>query len=85
MHDGVDPDLERTIANLVRDGGYASRTDVLREGIGLVEQRDARLRALDDALARAGADADAGRVKPGSEIGARLRAKYEAQIEDHDA
>ena len=85
MRDSVDPDLEQSIAHLIREGGYASRIDVLREGVRLVEQRDARLRALDDTLARAVADADAGRVKPAAEVGSRLRAKYEALVKDHDA
>lgn len=68
-------------ANEVKSGRYDSKSEVLREGARLVQEREARLAALDAALARGIADADAGRVKPAAEVFDRLEAKYQAEAE----
>lgn len=70
---------ERLIETLVGSGRYQNASEVLREGLRLIEQREAReaarLRALQEA-ARAGfADLDAGRV----------RDVDDAALEDHIA
>lgn len=70
--------LEQYVAALVKTGRYHSRSEVLREGVRLVEEREKRLAALDAALARGLADAEAGRVKPIGAVAARLTAKYRA-------
>ena len=46
------PHLEHYVTTLVRDGRYQSRSEVLREGVRLVEEREKRLASLDAALAR---------------------------------
>jgi antitoxin ParD1/3/4 len=71
--------LEEVIADRVKTGRYGSRTDVLREGVRLVQEREARLAALDAAIASGLADADAERVTPMDEVFGRLQAKYEKQ------
>ena len=70
--------LESFVAKLVETGRYNSKSEVLREGIRLIQERETRLSVLDQALARGLADAEAGRVKPMSEVVARLEAKYQA-------
>ncbi len=70
--------LEAFVAKLVALGRYNSKSEVLREGVRLVQEREARLAALDTALARGIADADAGRVKPANKVFDRLAAKYRA-------
>ena len=70
--------LESFVAKLVETGRYNSKSEVLREGIRLIQEREARLAVLDQALARGLADADAGRVKPAGDVFARLEAKYQA-------
>jgi len=80
--------LEAFVAKLVKSGRYNSKSEVLREGIRLVQEREIRLAALDAALARGLADADAGRVTPAETVFAELRAKYQAmaeQAESHEA
>jgi antitoxin ParD1/3/4 len=72
------PQLESFVAKLVETGRYNSKSEVLREGIRLIQEREARLSVLDQALARGLADAEAGRIKPLSDVVARLEAKYQA-------
>lgn len=76
------PQLENYVTDLVKNGRYNSRSEVLREGIRLVEEREKRLAALDAAISRGLADADAGRVKPIEEVAGRLTSKYRKMAED---
>lgn len=75
--------LERYVTDLVESGRYSSRSEILREGMKLFKEREARLAQLDAALARGIADADAGRVTPideaFDEIRPELRSKAEAK------
>ena len=70
--------LESLVARLVESGRYNSKSEVLREGVRLVEEREAKLAALDASIARGLADAEAGRTKPAEEVFARLERKYRA-------
>lgn len=79
------PRWEDYVAELVKSGRYQSRSDVLREGVRLVEEREKRLAAIDAAIARGIDDADAGRVRPLEETAARLTAKYRRLAEDREA
>ena len=67
--------LESFVPKLVETGRYNSKSEVLREGICLMQEREARLAVLDQALARGLADAEAGRVKPIAGVVARLEQK----------
>ncbi|WP_457151540.1 type II toxin-antitoxin system ParD family antitoxin [Mesorhizobium sp. P5_C1] len=73
--------LEEIVNQLVSTGRYNSKSEVLREGVRLVEEREKRLAALDAALAKGISDADAGRIKPADEVLDRLEAKYRAMVE----
>lgn len=70
--------LEAVVTDLVANGRYNSKSEVLREGVRLVQEREAALRKLDAALALGLADIEAGRTKPAEEVFGRLIAKYEA-------
>jgi antitoxin ParD1/3/4 len=70
--------LEEFVAELVASGRYRSKSEVLQEGVRLIQEREARLADLDASIARGIADADAGRVKPAAEVFDRLEAKYRA-------
>jgi antitoxin ParD1/3/4 len=67
--------LESTVAKLVKQGRYNSKSEVLREGIRLVEEREKQLAKLNAALARGMADARAGRVHTADEVFRDLRAR----------
>jgi antitoxin ParD1/3/4 len=72
--------LEKVVAELVKRGRYNSKSEVLREGVRLVQERELKLAALDAALARGLADSEAGRVRPAEEVRERLTAKYRATV-----
>ena len=66
------------VEGLVRNGRYNSKSEVLREGVRLVQERETRL-ALDAAIARGIADADAGKIRPAEEVFVQLEAQYRAR------
>ena len=70
--------LEAVVSNLVENGRYNSKSEVLREGVRLVEEREAALARLNAALDEGVADVAAGRTRPAEEVFAELRAKYKA-------
>ena len=70
--------LENFVAGLVATGRYNSKSEVLREGVRLIQDREARLVALESSISRGLADADAGRTRPAGEAFDRLEAKYRA-------
>ena len=81
--------LESFVTKLVASGRYHSKSEVLREGVRLIWEREARLQerekklaALDASIARRLADADAGRVKPGSGVFDRLELAAKSQVTD---
>ena len=72
--------LERFVDELLRGGRYNSKSEVLREGVRLIQDREAKLAALDAAIARGLADVDAGRTTPMDEVFDRLEAKYKQML-----
>jgi len=67
--------LESFVARLVETGRYNSKSEVLREGVRLIQEREARLAALDASIMRGLADAEADRTSPAEEVFERLQAK----------
>jgi antitoxin ParD1/3/4 len=70
--------LEAFVAEAVETGRYGSRSEVLREGVRLVQERETQLAKLREAVARGIADAEAGRVTDAEIVFDRLIPKYEA-------
>ena len=73
--------LEAVVEDLVKNGRYNSKSEVLREGVRLVQEREAELAELNASLDRGIADVKAGRVRPAEEVFAELRAKYQAMVD----
>jgi antitoxin ParD1/3/4 len=71
--------LEKFVTELVATGRYNSKSEVLREGVRLIQEREVRLAALDASIARGVADAYAGRVKSTAEVFDRLESKLKAK------
>lgn len=72
--------LESFVSSLVATGRYNSKSEVLREGVRLIQDRETRLAALDASIVRGLADADGGRTIPVDEVFDRLEAKYRAMV-----
>ena len=73
--------LESFVNQLVKAGRYNSRSEILREGVRLIHERETRLAALDASIMRGMADAEAGRVHDLDAIASRLDAKYAAMTD----
>ena len=71
--------LEKFVTKLVATGRYHSKSEVLREGVRLIQDRETRLAALDASIARGVADADAGRLKSTSEVFDKLESQLRAK------
>jgi antitoxin ParD1/3/4 len=72
------PVLEKFVDTLVEKGRYGSKSEVIREGIRLVQERESRLAALDAAIELGLDDIRNGRTTPAEEVFDRLEAKYAA-------
>ena len=71
-------ELEAYVTGLVQAGRYGSHSEVLREGVRLVQERENQMAAVDAGIERGLADVAAGRVVAGHEVFDRLEAKYAA-------
>ncbi|NTS32286.1 type II toxin-antitoxin system ParD family antitoxin [Phyllobacterium sp. BT25] len=74
--------LEAVVERLIKSGRYNSKSEILREGIRLVDEREKRLAALDAALARGLEDVEAGRVRRAQDVFDELKARYTAMAKD---
>lgn len=70
--------LEIFVTGLVETGRYNSKSEVLREGVRLIQERETRLSALQASIARGLLDMEAGRATPAEHVFDRLEAKYQA-------
>jgi antitoxin ParD1/3/4 len=67
--------LETYVTKLVESGRYNSKSEVLREGVRLIQDRETRLAALDASIARGLADAESGRTRSAEDVFDELEAK----------
>lgn len=74
------PKLEEFVTALVATGRYNSKSEVLREGVRLIQDREARLAAYDAAIMEGVREADAGLGTPAEDVFARLRDKYRSML-----
>ena len=65
--------LEAVVNDLVKNGRYNSKSEVLREGVRLVQEREAALQQLWAELEKGLEDVAAGRTRPAEEVIAELR------------
>ena len=68
--------LDKVVADLVENGRYNSKSEVLREGVRLVQEREARFRELDASIRLAIAEADTQGWLSEEEVFAELEARY---------
>jgi antitoxin ParD1/3/4 len=72
------PVLEKFVDTLVETGRYNSKGEVIREGIKLVQEREARSAALHAEIELGLDDIRARKTFPAQEVFDRLEAKYTA-------
>lgn len=72
--------LEEFVTTLVATGRYNSKSEVLREGVRLIQDREAQLAAFDAVIMEGVREADAGLGTPAEEVFDRLQSKYRAMI-----
>lgn len=68
--------LEQVVTDLVKEGRYGSKSEVLRTGVRLVQEREAALASLLAKLDEGIADVEAGRVRPLEDVAAELKARF---------
>jgi antitoxin ParD1/3/4 len=68
--------LEAYVDTLVASGRYNSKSEVIREGLRLLQDRETKLKFLDEAIEKGMADAHAGRLLPADEVFSELRERY---------
>lgn len=74
--------LEGFVSRMVKSGRYNSRSEVLREGVRLIHERETRLAALDASILRGILDAEAGRVHDLDAVASELDAELAAMEAD---
>ena len=72
--------LEAFVSRLVESGRYNSKSEVLREGVRLIQDRETSLAKVDHAIARGLAEAEDDRTQPAADAFDRLEAKYRALL-----
>jgi antitoxin ParD1/3/4 len=79
MNISLTPELERMVDERVKTGRYASASEVIREGLRLLEEQEQlklqRLASVRQRIDRGLEQLDNGRGIPGDEARARLRRK----------
>ena len=73
--------LERFVESLVAKGRYGSKSEVIREGIRLVQEREARLAALDAMLEDGIRDFEEGRIHSAEDVRAELTKKFARPVQ----
>ncbi len=70
--------FESFVQGQLASGRYASASEVVRDGLRLLEEREKRRAALHQALREGLADAEAGRIHDADAVFDELTARYEA-------
>lgn len=78
-------ELDGVVDDLVASGRYASRDQVLSEGVLLVQKRVVAMARFEGEIGKGLDDIDAGRVHPAEEVFAELRAELLARLPDRSA
>ena len=70
--------LEGFIAEAIKNGRYGSRSEILREGVRLVQEREARWARFESEIEKGIKDVEAGRTEDAEVVFDRLIEKYTA-------
>lgn len=76
--------FEGFVKEQLASGRYNSASEVMRDALRLMEERERRLAVLDAGIARGLAEAEAGRLTDADEVFDRLRNKYQAMADERE-
>lgn len=74
--------LEIYVQELVKGGRYGSKSEVLREGIRLIQERETQQEALKMLITQGIADIEAGHTVKAEDVFSRLKAKYQTKADN---
>jgi antitoxin ParD1/3/4 len=74
----VSPEMATFIRQKVESGLYSSNSEIIREALRGMMERDRRLKQIDTAIAKGIADAEEGRVQDIDEVRAELHERFAA-------
>jgi antitoxin ParD1/3/4 len=77
--------FESFVQTQLASGRYNNASEVLRDALRLMEERERRLSALDSVINRGMADVQAGRVHDADTVFDELEAKYAQMAEERGA
>jgi len=72
--------FEEFVQAQLASGRYNNASEVLRDALRLMEERERRLAALDTAISRGITDIEAGRLHDADSVFDELEAKYEQMV-----
>ena len=78
------PHYEAFVQGQLASGRYNNKSEVVRDALRLMEERERRLAALDAPITRGLADAKAGRVQEAKTVFDQLEAKYSRMATERD-
>jgi antitoxin ParD1/3/4 len=81
----VPPEMATFIRQKVESGLYSSNSEIIREALRSMMERDRRIERLDTAIAKGIADAEEGRVQDIDEVRAELYERFAAGSESFPA
>jgi antitoxin ParD1/3/4 len=81
----VPPEMAAFIRQKVDSGLYGSNSEIIREALRSMMERDRRLKQIDSAIARGITDAEEGRVQDIDEVRAELYERFAAGSEGFSA
>ena len=73
--------LESYVQELVEGGRYGSKSEVLREGIRLIQERETQQEALKALVMQGMVDIEAGRTVSSEDVFSRLKTKYQGMAD----
>ena len=83
MNVSLTPELEKFVAEKVQSGLYQTASEVIREGLRLLEERDtlrqARIEEIRQAIQQGNAQLARGEGLPGEEVFEHIRTKSQAR------
>ncbi len=78
------PHYEAFVKGQLASGRYNNKSEVVRDALRLMEERERRLAALDAAITRGCAEADAGHTEDAETVFAALEVKYGRMVAERD-